>query len=208
MGRWTPVLAGVALALSACKRSSSAPKPAVSAALSASAAPRAAAPARVPTAAIPRLPVGPRLAIESGAGVGPIRIGATRQTIERLMGAPCEDATETLCRYVERALEFRLKDGKTDQIRIHQQERLAGGQDPSGAPRRFGVFNGFIPPGAAFGMLPAAVQEIIGPPKRVEPAPEPNPNNTKQHHYYDGMVLEYDLYPNGNLILGGVRIPG
>ena len=31
--------------------------------------------------------------------------------LERLMGAPCEDASETLCRYVSRGVEFKLEDG-------------------------------------------------------------------------------------------------
>ena len=195
---------GLLLALPGCKRSRPAP------AASASATASVVKPPPLVSQAVPprmRLPVGPRLAIVAGAGVGPIRIGATRETIERLMEAPCEEATETLCRYVTRAVEFRLKDGKTDQIRVHQQQRPAGGKDPNGQPRLFGVFNGFIPPGASFGMLPAAIQELLGPAKRVEQVAEPGIYNTRQLHYYEGMVLEFDMFSNGNLILGGARIP-
>src|SRR3954468_24171393 len=50
-----------------------------------------------------QLPEGPQLAIQAGQGVGPIRIGATVATIERLMEAPCEVKTESVCRYIRRA---------------------------------------------------------------------------------------------------------
>lgn len=201
------------LSAAACNRSSAEQGSATQIASSSgadSAAPPASGSAALRPPAPPRpdlrLPSGPRLAIVEG-GVGPIRIGATKQTIERHMEAPCEESTETLCRYVNRGLEFHLKDGVLHRIHVHRFERPAGGMTDAGAPRTFGPFNGAIPPDLRFGMVPWAVQEHLGAPKKIEPVAEGGAFNTKELHFYDGMVLEYDLYRNGKLILGGVRIP-
>ena len=75
------------------------------------------------------------LAIQAGQGVGPIRIGATVATIERLMAAPCEVKTESVCRYIKRAVEFDLdKSGVTDRIVVHRHDRPAG-PDAKGEPQ-------------------------------------------------------------------------
>ena len=72
-------------------------------------------------------PKAPSLAIQAGQGVGPIRIGATVATIERLMEAPCEVKTESVCRYIRRAVEFDLdKNGFTERIVVHRHDRPAG----------------------------------------------------------------------------------
>lgn len=148
------------------------------------------------------VPVGPRLAILAGQGVGPVRLGATVATIERLMESPCEVKTATLCRYVGRALELELDaGGKTVRIRAHRAGRAAG----SGAV--YGVFNGAIPPDLQFNMLPQAIQEHLGPPRKVEPKSAAAAPEAETEQHYDGMVLEYDRLPNGRLVLGGVRIP-
>ena len=55
-------------------------------------------------------------------------------------------------------------------------------------------------------MLPTAIQEYLGQPKRAEKVETPNDFNTVERHYYDGLAVEYDLLPNGNPILGGVLI--
>jgi hypothetical protein len=145
------------------------------------------------------------LAILPGQGVGPIRFGATIATIERLMEAPCEVKTDRLCRYLERAVEFELEDGKTRRIRVHRRGRFAD-RDPSD---EYGVFNGAIPPDLRFGMLPWAIQEHLGKPQRVEPVTAPNDWSTLERHFYPGMILEYDRLPNGNAVLGGVILePG
>src|ERR1041385_8945173 len=81
------------------------------------------------------VPSGLLLAILAGKGVGPIRFGATVQTIERLMDLPCEIRTDDACRYIGRAIDFHLKDGVTDEMHIHRVNRVA---TPDG--RTYGVF--------------------------------------------------------------------
>jgi hypothetical protein len=181
---------------------------AVSANATASAAPSASAPPVMPPP-IPRgpvqLPEGPVLAIEAGKGVGPIRLGANVATIERLMGMPCNLKTADVCRYVARAVEFDLKDGFAVRIVAQRHERLAG-PDANGQPQVYGFFNGGIPPGAGLGMIPTAVHEIIGKPTSSEVVTTPNDFNTVAREIYPGMVLEYDRYTNGRVILGAVVI--
>ncbi|MBK7578610.1 MAG: hypothetical protein IPI67_00255 [Myxococcales bacterium] len=147
------------------------------------------------------VPTGPRLAIVAGQGVGAIRVGASVTTVERLMEAPCEEKTPTLCRYVGRAVEFELDGaGKVKRIRAHRQGRKVGDKE-------YGVFNGAIPPDLLFGMLPAAIQQYMGPPERVIENNEGAAPECFQQHAYKGIVLEYDRLPNGRPALGGARIP-
>lgn len=172
---------------------------------SASAVASAAASAPTPAARARtiQVPVGPRFAILAGTGIGPIRFGATVATIERLMEAPCEVKTPDKCRYIVQAVEFELKDGVTDRIVIHRHERPAG-PDAQGQPQVYGFFNGGIPPSLGFGMIPAALVKVLGQPTSVEKVTTANDFNTVERDTYPGMVLEYDRYTNGNLILGGV----
>lgn len=151
------------------------------------------------------MPSGPRLAIEAGGGVGPIRLGATAGTIERLMEAPCEVKTDDLCRYVTRGVDFHLLNGETSWIHVQRAGRPAG-RGFRGEALEFGFFNGAIPPDLRLGMVPRAIQQYLGQPERVEYVPQPNPTTVIERHYYPGLVAEYDLYSNGKLILGGVRI--
>ena len=204
---------GIVSSLVACKgkASSGDAAPLVSAAVSASAEAVAAgsaattpAPPPAPTSTV-QLPEGPVLAIDAGRGVGPIRLGATVATIERLMAAPCEVKTEQVCRYIVRAVEFELKNGVTDRITVHRHERLAG-PDAHGVPQIYGFFNGGIPPGVGLGMLPSAVLKILGPPQSVQEVNTPNDNGTIRRETYPGMVLEFDKYKNGNVMLGAVII--
>jgi hypothetical protein len=171
---------------------------------SASAAPSASALVPDPRTAF-QIPVGPRLAILAGQGIGAIRIGATVPTIERLMEAPCEIKTPDKCRYIMQAVEFELKDGVTDRIVIHRHERPAG-PDAQGKPQTYGFFNGGIPPYLGFGMIPSAIIKVLGPPTSVEKVTTPNDFHTVERDTYPGMVLEYDTYTNGNVILGGAII--
>ncbi|MBK8999303.1 MAG: hypothetical protein IPM35_26585 [Myxococcales bacterium] len=144
---------------------------------------------------------GPRLAIVAGQGVGAIRLGASVATVERLMAAPCDEKTPTLCRYVARAVEFELNDqGKVKRIRAHRQGRKAGG-------RVYGLFNGAIPPDLMFGMIPAAIQQYLGPPEKVIENNEGAAPEAFAQHVYKGLVLEWDKLPNGRTALGGARIP-
>lgn len=153
-----------------------------------------------------RVPVGPRFAVLPGKGISAIRLGATVPTIERHMQAKCEELTATRCRYVTRAVDFELENGVTQAIYINSPERRAGGVEPDGTPRAYGVFNGMILPDLVLGMTPQAIQEHLGPPQRVEKAP-PNPHSTELVHHYDGLVLEYDrIERTGLLALGGIRI--
>jgi hypothetical protein len=174
-------------------------------ATSASAAPTGSAKA-APVASTPtgfQVPIGPRLAILAGTGVGPIRFGATVATIERLMEAPCEVKLPDKCRYIMQAIEFELKDGAVDRMVIHRHERPAG-PDAQGKPQSYGFFNGGIPPYLGFGMVPSALIKELGAPVSVEKVTTPNDFNTVERDTYPGMVLEYDRYTNGNTILGGV----
>jgi len=202
--RATTSIAGLLsfLSLTACK--STAPG-------AAGAAPSASASVHTAASAAPstdnsrtiQLPTGPRLAILAGTGVGPIRFGATVATIERLMEAPCEIKTADKCRYIARGIEFELKDGAVDRMLIHRKDRPAG-PDAQGKPQTYGFFNGGIPPYLGLGMIPAALQKELGPPVTSEKITTPNDNDTVQRDTYPGMVLEYDRYTNGNVILGGV----
>jgi len=151
------------------------------------------------------MPSGPVLAIEAGKGVGAIRIGATVGTIERLMEKPCEVLTDEICRYVSRGVDFHLLGGITNWIHVQRAGRPAG-TDVTGQAVEFGFFNGAIPPDVRLGMVPKAVQEYVGPPERIESVPQPNPASIVARDYYPGMVVEYDRYTNGKIILGGVRI--
>ena len=178
------------------------------------AAPSASASAKVsPTAgksSQPRkkwpIPTGPRLAIIAGKGIGPIRIGATVETVERHMDLKCQDKTEQVCRYVSRAVELMLTDGKVSEIRVHHVGRPAG-KDPKGEPRTYGIFNGYLTPGAQLGMLQPYAMQSLGKPLKVEMVSDDSPFNTKERHHYKGLVAEYDQQPGKEqLVLGGVII--
>jgi hypothetical protein len=151
-----------------------------------------------------RIPVGPNLVIAPGKGLGPIRFGATQETIERLIGEPCEErrneGDDVICRYSAQAVDFVLRQGKVVQMRAH---RLGRPFKPE--PKLdYGIFNGRFAEGVAFGMLPAAVGELLGAPKRVQALQGDNPNHTVEVHSYDTFSLEYDRMPSDSVVLGGV----
>jgi hypothetical protein len=189
-------------ALGACKPKDPGPEDLALAAVSAMASAKAA-----PTVEQRKwaLPTGPMLPIEAGLGLGPIRLGATAATIERLMDKPCEVRTEELCRYVTRGVDFHLVAGVTQWIHVQRAGRPAG-VDFKGQPVEFGFFNGAIPPDLRLGMVPKAIQEYLGPPERIEPVMQPNPASIVARDYYPGIVIEYDRFTNGKIIMGGVRI--
>lgn len=144
------------------------------------------------------VPSGLLLAILAGKGVGPIRFGATVQTIERLMDLPCEIRSEDACRYIGRAIDFHLKDGVVDEMHIHRVNRVA---TPDG--RTYGVFNGRTPEGVAMMMLPVGVDELLGPPKKTEPVKDPGPWGTVEIREYPGMRIEFDRLPT-KVVVGGI----
>lgn len=146
--------------------------------------------------------VGPALLILPGQGLGPIRIGATVATIERLMAAPCEEKDEKVCRYPARAVEFLLDEkGVAYEMRVHRGERVAGK-----GPRVYGIFNGRSQEGLAPLMLQSAVREMLGPPLKVEPVKDGGTSNTVEVYTYNGMRIEFDRMPTGSVVVGGIQI--
>lgn len=144
------------------------------------------------------------LAVLAGQGVGPIRIGATVATIERLMELPCEVKTAELCRYVARGVEFNLEGGVTKTIYVQRAGRPT--KDAQGNDTEFGFFKGGIPPDLRLGMVPKAIQEYLGEPKRIERSGATGTANKVETHYYEGMTLEYDRIENGNLVLSAILL--
>jgi hypothetical protein len=147
--------------------------------------------------------MGPAYPILPGQGIGPIRFGANRQTIERLMSAPCEDVTETLCRYVSRGVDFKLEGGVTKEIRISRKGREAK-RAPDGSVIEYGFFNGALMPDLYFGMQPGAIQEFLGAPQKVEKIQPLGADGFAERHIHDGVTFEYDEWSNGKLVLGAV----
>ena len=117
------------------------------------------------------------------------------------MQAPCQERSAGLCRYQGRGVEFHLDgEDRVERMHAHRVGRRVGGVE-------VGVFNGGIPPDIQFGMLPQAVQELLGKPKRVIQGNDSAYPDTIEQHEYAGMVLEYDRMPSKQLVLSGVRIP-
>lgn len=206
--RSIPLLVLTLASVGGCKAKKKAPT-GTDAAVAASAAVQAAKDAAVAKEAARRRkwaqPSGPSLAVLPGLGVGAIRLGATVETIERLMEKPCEVKTDSLCRYITRGVDFQLVGGYTTLIYVQRAGRPAG-VDASGEPVEFGFFNGGIPPDLRLGMIPRAIQQYLGPPERVENVPQPNPASIVSRDYYPGAVIEYDRYTNGKIIMGGIQI--
>jgi hypothetical protein len=191
----------VASLVAACGRDRVVPAPALSASAGGATAPTSSG-RLLGRPSLSRLapPSGPAMLIEADKGVGPIRIGATVATIERLMAAKCEILTAERCRFVDRAVDFLLTDGITREIVVQRPGRDAGNG------RHFGFFNGFMLPDLRPGMTPEAIQEHLGKPDRVEPVAVPGPDDTVERHHYPGMVLEYDRPEPPKLALGGIHI--
>jgi hypothetical protein len=169
-------------------------------------APTPAAPGPKATAAPRGLPPYVRLAIVPGQGMGPIRLGANVATVERLMQEPCEEKSDSVCRFITKGVEYELEDGVVQAIQLHRPGRrvTAPGQH---SPEVYGVLNAVIPPNVALGMLPKWVQRALGTPRKVEKVADGGVNKTVERHFYDGLVLEYDINSqNGAEILGGIRI--
>jgi hypothetical protein len=150
------------------------------------------------------IPVGPKLAITPGKGFGPIRFGARLDTIERLIGEPCEEKREEAgkltCRYSAQAVDFVLENGVVTEMRAH---RLGRPFKASGKPD-YGIFNGSFENGVAFGMVPNAARELAGAPKSVRPITGDNPFHTVEVYEYDGYRLEFDRVSPDSVVLGGV----
>jgi hypothetical protein len=149
-----------------------------------------------------RIPLEPRVAILPGEGLGPVRFGATRQTVERLLNAKCSEATETTCRMWGHAIDFVFDSSGVTEMRVHGEERKFSDKPDD----TYGFFNGAFPQGGALGMYPKFIIQELGEPKRVEKVEAAAAGRfpTVERHYYDHMVLEYDRLKNGNVVLAGV----
>lgn len=145
--------------------------------------------------------IGPAFPILPGQGIGPLRFGANQKTIERLMGGPCTDASETLCRYVDKAVELKLEGGAVTEMRVFRKGREAK-RTPDGSIVEYGFFNGAILPDLYFGMQPGALQESLGAPQKIEKITPVGTDGFAERHVYDGITLEYDAWSNGKLVLG------
>jgi hypothetical protein len=152
-----------------------------------------------------RVLVGPQLLIQPGKGIGPIRFGATAETVERLMESKPTEVVQTngltVMRYQSHAVEFTLQDGVVVKVYIHGNEReytQGGGHSVANV---YGIFNGAFANGGKLGMYSQYANQ--GEPKRIEKV-EPGRFSTVERHHYESMVLEYDRLANGNVVLAGV----
>lgn len=140
-----------------------------------------------------------------GQGIGPIRFGATFDTVERHMTRPCDERSETRCLYVHQAVDFTMKDGVVSDIYVVRRDRPAP-PTKSGEQRYFGTFFGRLATDIALGLHKHVVDEELRAPDRVEKLPAPDANGTVERYYYDGLVLEFDKLENGATVLAAMRI--
>lgn len=149
------------------------------------------------------IPVGPRLLLEPGKGAGPVRFGATLETVERQMQMKCQLVSPTFCGITTAAIDFVLTDGTVSEIRVHRIQRPST-PDRNGDPRVYGVFNGKLIKNLSPGVFKGVVIEALGQPTRVDTISEPNAFGTFEIAHYPGMSLEFDRLKNDNNVLGGI----
>lgn len=152
-----------------------------------------------------RFPVGPQLVFLPGKGVGPIRFGATAETIERHMGAPCDKKSESRCLYVRAAVEFFLEDGVLVRIKAHRRDRVVA-DPPAEGEKFYGTLAGIVEPRIMLGLHRHVVLEEFGEPKKKEEVSPPGPDGLVDRHSYDGINFEYDKIENGNTVLAAIEI--
>ncbi len=145
--------------------------------------------------------VGPRLLVQPGKGVGPIYIGATVETIERHMEAPCDIKTQDRCVYVKQAVEFFLEDGVMARVKAHFRDRPVAGSDEP-----YGTFNGGMLPEILMGLHRHVVVEEFGKPQRTEAVALSGATGLVERAFYDGVILEYEKIENGNVVLAGFEV--
>lgn len=148
-------------------------------------------------------PLGPPMVVVPGVGISAIRFGATFETVERHMGAPCDIRTETRCAYVRQAVEFSFKDGVVSGMRAERRDRQVKDPDAKGE-KFYGTFNGGMRPDIRFFLHRHIVVEEFGEPKKKEPLQ--GADGQVEKHIYDGLVLEYDKLENGNVVLSAMEI--
>lgn len=205
------LLVGLASQIGGCSRCSSSDGGSggggASSAVPSSAVPSSAASAKNSSPSGPkvlgnRLPVGPRLVVQPGKGLSAIYFGATRETIERHMQAPCDVVTETRCGYVDEAVEFTLENGVLSKVEVKPRDRAVPGKPGA----YYGTFRGILPPRVAIGLHQHIVVEEFGKPDREEDLELSSPTGLAARGYYDGLVLEYERIANGNTVLTGMVI--
>ncbi len=152
-----------------------------------------------------RFPVGPPLVFLPGKGVGAIRFGATVETIERHMQAPCDKKTEDRCLYVRAAVEFFLEDGVVKRIKAHRRDRKVT-DPPADGEKFYGSLSGLVQPRIMMLLHRHVVLEEFGEPKKKEEISPPGSDGLVERHFYDGINLEYDKIENGNVVLSGIEI--
>jgi len=152
-----------------------------------------------------RFPVGPQLVLLPGTGMGAIRFGATFDTIERHMGAPCDIRTETRCGYVRQAVEMTLDKGVLTRIKTYRRD-LPVSPTPKKGDKYYGSFNGIMVPKVMMGLHRHIVVEEFGKPLRKEASKTPDKLGHVDTHYYDGVILAYDKIENGNTVLATIEI--
>jgi hypothetical protein len=154
------------------------------------------------------IPVGITLPVVPGKGLGPIRFGARLDTVERLMAVPCEEKRQDsphllVCRYSAQAVEFYLENGVVTRMRAHRVGRVMREQPKL----EFGIFNGRFEEGVSLGMVPAAVEQMLGKPTAVRKIDPPNSYGTVEIHDYPLYSLEFDQpAPGKQVVLGGIDL--
>lgn len=147
------------------------------------------------------MPLGPRLIVDPGKGIGAIRFGATVETVERHMDASCEIKTEDKCIYVRQAVEFAFEDGVVSGIRAYRRDRRVNGTNE---PQFYGTFRGILFPTIMLGLFRHVVIEEFGEPQKIEPLS--GPDGQVERHTYDGVLFEYDKLENGNIVLAAIEV--
>lgn len=183
------------------KPSGQTPAPAASAPPRASAVPSV-IPQAKPAPLGERIPVGPRQIVLPGHGITAIRFGATVETIERHMQAPCDVKTETRCLYVKQAIDFTLDKGVLVRAKVHLRDRLV----PGYPERAFGTFYGGMQPDILLGLHRHIVHEELGNPESSEQVSSGDKLGLVARDFYPGVTLEFDKIDNGNIVLAAMDV--
>jgi hypothetical protein len=149
-----------------------------------------------------RVPVGPRQIVLPGHGITAIRFGATVETIERHMKAPCDVKTETRCLYVKQAIDFTLEKGALARAKVHLRDRLV----PGYPERAFGTFYGGMQPDILLGLHRHIVHEELGKPESSEEVGSGEKLGLVARDFYPGVILEFDKIDNGNIVLAAMEV--
>lgn len=206
------VAPAVALSLACCQGSKEKPTPPVPPPVASTPAKEAAvlpkkeavSPADKPQVQGSPVPVGPRLVGLAGKGFSAIRFGATFETVERHMGAPCQIRSETHCTYVQQAVDFTMKDGVVVAMKAQRRGRRVGEAQAGAKAQYYGMFNGAFPPTLMLGLHRHVVLEEFGEPSKKEPLT--GPDGQVERHFHEGVLFEFDKLENGNTVLAAIEI--